>query len=243
MIPRIIHYCWLSQDPIPTQLQCYIEGWRKLLPDYEFVFWDNACLSRFSDVPWVREAFEAHKYAFAADYVRFYAVFTMGGIYLDIDVELLRPFDDLLQRPYLMGEEYALHPEAGVLGAEPGSELMRLCMDFYKSRHFSPDALTLSTCKAPQVMFDSISVHRPFLLTEDHPSFHPDSVCLLPKDYLTAMNADTGIAHPTANTFTIHHYAGSWCYQTPLSKLRRWLKVSASRLFGERFVRFIRSKF
>lgn len=99
MIPKKIHYCWLSDDPMPEKLLKCVESWKKYLPDYELVKWD---LKKFplSKNPWVREAFENKKYAFAADYIRLYALATEGGIYLDSDVEVLKSFDDLLKYPY-----------------------------------------------------------------------------------------------------------------------------------------------
>ena len=82
MIPKIIHYCWLSGEPIPWQLQICMASWKKYLPEYEFVMWDT---QRFdiNSLLWTKQAFEAKKYAFAADYIRLYAVYTYGGIYLD----------------------------------------------------------------------------------------------------------------------------------------------------------------
>lgn len=88
MIPKIIHYCWLSNDPIPADMQRYIESWKKFLPDYEFMLWN---FSRFdiNSSDWVKEAFKNKKYAFAADYIRLYALYNYGGIYMDMDVEVL----------------------------------------------------------------------------------------------------------------------------------------------------------
>ena len=116
MIPKVIHYCWLSGDPIPEKLQRCMDSWKKFLPDYEFVLWD---LERFDikTSQWVKEAFEARKYAFAADYIRLYAVYNYGGIYMDMDVEVVRPFDDLLASPYILGLESEKGVEAGVFGA------------------------------------------------------------------------------------------------------------------------------
>ena len=112
MIPKVIHYCWLSGDPIPEKLQRCMDSWKKFLPDYEFVLWD---LERFDikTSQWVKEAFEARKYAFAADYIRLYAVYNYGGIYMDMDVEVVRPFDDLLASPYILGLESEKGVEAG----------------------------------------------------------------------------------------------------------------------------------
>ena len=32
MIPKIIHYCWLSNDPIPQKLKECMETWKEKLP-------------------------------------------------------------------------------------------------------------------------------------------------------------------------------------------------------------------
>ena len=69
MIPKIIHYCWLGDDPYPEKIQRCIDSWSKYLPDYEFVLWNKERFDIHS-VPWVEQAYEAKKYAFAADYIR-----------------------------------------------------------------------------------------------------------------------------------------------------------------------------
>ena len=104
MIPKIIHYCWLSGEPIPWQLQICMASWKKYLPEYEFMMWDT---QRFdiNSLLWTKQAFEAKKYAFAADYIRLYAVYTYGGIYLDMDVEVRHPFDFLLDEDCMLGYE------------------------------------------------------------------------------------------------------------------------------------------
>lgn len=95
MIPKKIHYCWLSNEPLPAKLQACVESWKKYLPDYEIVKWDLNKFPLEKNI-WVRQAFESKKYAFAADYIRLYALATEGGIYFDSDVEVIKPFDDLL---------------------------------------------------------------------------------------------------------------------------------------------------
>ena len=116
-IPKIIHYCWLSENPVPEDMLRYMATWKEHLSDYEFIKWDFNRFDINSSV-WVKEAFENKKYAFAADYIRFYALYHMGGIYLDSDVEVLKSFDDLLDLPYFVGAEKAQTPEAAVIGAE-----------------------------------------------------------------------------------------------------------------------------
>ena len=79
MIPKLIHLCWLSGDPYPPKIQYCIDSWKKFLPDYEIMLWDT---SRFdvNSLPWTKQAFEAKKYAFVADFIRLYAVYNFGGI-------------------------------------------------------------------------------------------------------------------------------------------------------------------
>ena len=120
-IPKIIHYCWLSNDPVPAQLQAYMKTWHQLMSDYEFIKWDFTRFEKASSC-WVSEAFDNKKYAFAADYIRMYALYTMGGIYMDMDVEVLKSFDDLLDRKYfLCYERGSIHPEVATFGVEKGN--------------------------------------------------------------------------------------------------------------------------
>ena len=130
MIPKIIHYCWLSNDPIPTNLQKYMKSWEKYLPDYEFWLWDFNRFDINSSI-WVKEAFEAKKYAFAADYIRCYALYNYGGIYLDMDVEVLKSFNDLLHLPYFLCQEEKAPIEAAVIGSEKHNKLFEKMQEYY----------------------------------------------------------------------------------------------------------------
>ena len=99
MISKVIHLCWLSGDPYPEKIKKCIDSWKRVLSDYEIILWDTKRFDLDSSI-WVKQAFEAKKYAFAADYIRFYALYHYGGIYMDSDVEVLKSFDDLLHLPY-----------------------------------------------------------------------------------------------------------------------------------------------
>ena len=94
-IPKIIHYCWLSGTPFPDLENRCIESWKKYLPDYELILWDKERIKEIHS-SWIDSAIAQKKWAFAADYVRLYALYNYGGIYLDCDVEVLKSFDELL---------------------------------------------------------------------------------------------------------------------------------------------------
>lgn len=141
MIPKVIHYCWLSGDKKPRVVRQCMKSWHKLLPDYEIKCW-NADNFDLDSIPFVREAVEMKKWAFASDYIRLYALYTEGGIYLDSDVEIFKRFDHLLDKSFFTGvetrdkEHSEFFPESAIMGAERGNEFIRLCMKVYHERHF-----------------------------------------------------------------------------------------------------------
>lgn len=217
MIPKIIHLCWLSGDPYPEKIARCISTWKKHLPDYEIMLWDT---KRFdvNSTPWTKEAFEAKKYAFVADYIRFYAVYNYGGIYLDSDVEVLKSFDTLLSLPYFIGEEcLGTHLEVAVFGAEKGTRWVKDALDYYDGRHFKKEDGSFDTLISPKIMdnllrkrYDRVHVQT----TEDIVS-DDSRICILPNDWLCGrewLNGGKGriIYKVTQNTFAIHHFAHTW---------------------------------
>ncbi len=148
MIPKTIHYCWFSGDEKPDLVKRCIASWQKHLPDYQIKCWDSTSFS-FDSVDYVREAMEKKAYTFASDYVRLYALYTQGGIYLDSDVEVFQSFDDLLHNRFFSGVEqfpiyYSRHKmlqmcnqvQAAIMGSEKGHPFVKDCLDQYHTRHF-----------------------------------------------------------------------------------------------------------
>ena len=129
MIPKIIHLCWLSGNEYPPLIKKCVESICSKLPDYEIKIWTKENFD-IDSVLWVKQAFEAKKYAFAADYIRFWSLYNYGGIYLDSDVEVLKSFDDFLGCRSFTGFEYLNIPEAAVVGAEKGTEWIKNCLDW-----------------------------------------------------------------------------------------------------------------
>lgn len=145
MIPKIIHYCWFSKDEKPSLVKRCMASWQKVLPDYEIRCWDGDSFD-FDSVPYVKEAMALKKYAFAADYIRLYALYTEGGIYLDSDVEVVKSFDTYLTHdifsgtePYIIdGKEY-YDIEAAVIGSVKGHPFLKEVLDHYHTLHFDPN--------------------------------------------------------------------------------------------------------
>lgn len=142
MIPRIIHYSWFSGDKYPDDIARYIARWHELLPGYEFMLWDMKRLEEETDSDFVREAISQRKWAFAADYIRLFAIEKYGGVWFDTDVELFRNIDNLLDCDCFIGKESWIDREGMVyltshfMGAVKGHPFIRECLDYYKGRHF-----------------------------------------------------------------------------------------------------------
>ena len=126
MIPKIIHYCWLSNDPYPEDLKRCMATWKEKLPDYEFMLWNFDRFDKSSSL-WVQQAFDNKKYAFAADYIRLFAVYNYGGIYMDMDIEVLKSFNDLLGSDLIFAyeNEEKTGIEAGCFGAQKGNPVIK----------------------------------------------------------------------------------------------------------------------
>lgn len=239
MIPKIIHYCWLSNDPIPEKLQEYMASWKKYLPDYEFMKWD---FNRFpkESCPWVSEAFDAKKYAFAADYIRIYALYKYGGIYLDMDVEVVKSFDDLLKFPYFLCYEYDHGgPEVAAFGSMEGCEWMRVWLDYYKNKHFvddkglvKSDSLTplplIFNTWLPNHGYHFENIQNPSQIKDNSQPNDQETICLLPADFFSPKSGTDGQIYRTARTYSIHHFAGTW---TPK---RYKIEASIWKFFGLR---------
>ena len=103
-IPKIIHYCWFGRNPLPPMAIKCIESWKKYLPDFEIKEWNEDNFD-IAINPYVEEAYHMKKYAFVSDYARFWILYNYGGLYFDIDVELLKPIDDILAKGPFMGLE------------------------------------------------------------------------------------------------------------------------------------------
>ena len=151
------------------------------------------------------------KWAFAADYVRLYALYNYGGIYLDCDVELLKPFDDLLNRQMFIGRETARQViEAAVIGSEAESPWLKNSLDFYEGRTF--DVAKINT---PDVAV-------PFILKK-----FVDEKFVMAAEYFSPLNNLTGKRKITPNTYCVHHFNGAWFtpYQKRYFEIRRnWSK-------------------
>ncbi len=220
MIPKIIHYVWLGNDPLPEEMRKCLDSWKRWMPDYRLVKWDENAI-RDLDSVFIREALEEKKWAFASDVVRLYAISQYGGIYLDTDVMVYRSFDPLLENSAFIGRENSMHQIGHTMevylttccfGAEKGNPFIKRCLDYYKDRHFItshdkslPAALRMDmtlnsylfTVFAKEIGFNSS------LLADHIQRCEDDVLTIYPQRFFDATKY-------TADMFTKHLALGSW---------------------------------
>ena len=214
MIPKIIHYCWLSGDEYPDLVKKCLQSWKEKLPGFEFRLWDRACLPVIGS-QFANEAFDAKLYAPAADVVRLWAVYQYGGFYLDTDVEVIKDLSPLTVFPYVLGLENGTGCiEAAVFGAEPGLEYLRQCLDFFDDKHCIKNGKRVDFPSLPKAMSLVMGEKKQVLRSleefdRDSPDFQVfDWDFFSPKSFLGSERQ--GWKSVTKNTFTFHHFRVAW---------------------------------
>ena len=227
MIPKIIHYCWLSGDPYPEKIKRCLASWEKLKFEYQFVLWDwKKCQNEGIVNDWVHEAYEKKKYAFASDYIRLYAINKYGGIYLDTDVEIIKSFNHLLNLPYFIGREsIGNRVEIAAFGAEKGCPWINLCLNYYNNRHFIKEDGSYDMRVMPDIIHEIMCKHYQYQYIPNISSFKNKNNVFyqFPNDWFCAntyknKNENKPTYNITTNSICIHHFANSWIQNSPLKK-------------------------
>lgn len=216
-IPPIIHYCWFGRGKMPDTAYKCIESWRKFFPDYEIKLWneDNFDVEINN---YTSEAYQAKKYAFVSDYARFWILYKYGGLYFDTDVEVIKNFDDIIERGAFMGCEknvnqsisaYDLGVNPGLgLGVTPGHNLYKDILDYYDQLSFlTPDGKP-NTLDTVVTITSRILCDHGLKLSADIQ--HCAGIWIYPSDYFSPKDVDTKQLNITQNTRSIHHYDASW---------------------------------
>ena len=157
-IPKIIHYCWFGGGPISPESRKCMESWKKYCPDYKIMAWTEQNFD-ISANRYAQQAYAAKKYAFVSDYARLVVLYRYGGIYLDTDVELVRPLDELLEHKGFIGMEHSVPSPYGRtllvntgsgVGAEPGCEMIGKMLAGYRNASFLQETGEPDLCTCTQ---------------------------------------------------------------------------------------------
>lgn len=236
MIPKTIHYCWFGRNPKPEFAQKCFASWQKYCPDYEIIEWNEDNYDIQSAPLFVRQAYEAKKWAFVTDYVRLQVVYDHGGIYLDTDVEVLKPLDDLLQYNAYFGVQDISTVNTGLgFGSEKNQPILKELMKSYQSIPFVKEDGAFDITPCPER--DSEVFNKHGLKPDDSLQVLPNNVVVLSTEYLSPKNYMTEETIITNNTYTIHHFAESWMTEAQRNSIREAKRAIYHPTFKERFKR------
>ena len=233
-IPKIIHYCWFGGNPLPKLAEKCIASWKKYCPGYEIVRWDETNFD-LNYCAYVREAYAAKKWAFVSDVARLYALVNYGGIYMDTDVEVVRPIDDFLQYEAFSGFERPDAVPTGLMASKAHHPIFEELLHEYDNKHFLTDDGVYDLTTNVKYITDACLKYG---LQLNNTLQTINGFTLFPQDYFCPINGKTGRLDLTDNTYTIHHFAGSWV--DPYTRFRANVYRFLCRCLGKRVADFVK---
>ncbi|EOU1828647.1 glycosyl transferase [Clostridium perfringens] len=206
-IPKIIHYCWFGKGEKPKIVEECIKSWNKYLSDYEIIEWNESNFDINSNL-YIKQAYESRKYAFVSDYVRVFALYKYGGIYLDTDVEVFKDFNDLLDNESFWGFEQENYIATSTIGARKGNKIIGDFLNSYKDKKFYKEDGSFDELTNVAII---TSILKKYGLIQDGKyqeiyglaTFYPQTY-FSPYDYINCRKIITN------NTYCMHHFYKSW---------------------------------
>lgn len=226
-IPKIIHYCWFGENRKPEIVQKCINSWKRNLSEYQIIEWNEENFD-INYNSFVKEAYRSGKFAFVSDYVRVYVLYHYGGIYLDTDVEVFKPFDDLLHHDSFWGFEQENYIATSTIGAAKGNKLIKQFLDSYQRKDFlkkdgSYDDLTNVAIVTKMLEKLGLKKNGQFQEIADIGVFYPQTY-FSPYDYINCRK------FITENTYAMHHFYKSWL---PLkARFKSNIKSTVAKVIG-----------
>lgn len=242
MIPKKIHYCWFGRNPLPESALKCIESWKKYLPDYEIIEWNEDNFD-VNSIPYTQQAYAAKKYAFVSDYARFKILYEHGGLYFDTDVEVIRPMEEIVDRGPFLGFEInpcnerpegAVNPGVG-MGAKKEMAIYRSILYYYSQLSFIlPDGSYNITDAVVNITTRELARVG---LKEESGIQQVAGITIYPADFFNPFDDITGRLNKTQNTYTIHWFSKTWLNVSPM---RQRISRLMHRLVGKNTISYLR---
>lgn len=196
MIPKIIHYIWVGGKEKPADIKRCMDTWKKHLEGYKVIEWNESNFD-IEQHPFVKAAYEAKKWAYVSDYIRAYAIYNYGGIYLDTDILLLDNFDDFLNHRAFVGFENPNYPFTAAFGTEKGHPLVKDMLDYYDeldTYHF--DFKNNNTISVSDILINKYGckVGNMYQILKEGIAVYPDTI----------------LCNPSEKSVSIHVFTGTW---------------------------------
>lgn len=245
MIPKIIHYCWFGENILPESAKKCIESWKKYLPDYEIKEWNENNFN-IHCCKYVEQAYEEKKWAFVSDYARFWILYHEGGVYFDTDVELIQPFEFILEKGPFFGVEQGLTfmvaPGLGMAATANMSFYKDVLEDYQKDVFIDKSGrfnLTTIVTRITKLLCQQ-GLNKKYL----NEIVKVGDIWIYPPEYFCPLNYYTGKLTITDNTYSIHHYDGSWTtkFQQERDRLKYQYYKKFSYFLPDKMTNFISGK-
>jgi mannosyltransferase OCH1-like enzyme len=226
MIPKIIHYCWFGGKPMPKDESSYVEGWKKILKGYEFKLWNEDNFDVHSTA-FTEQVSREKRWGFIVDYIRAYVIYNYGGVYMDTDVEVIKPLDSLLDGNICFSgfesKEY-INP-GSIFAGEKGCAIAKEVMDFYSNYRFINGKWPSDMIIGP-VSFTNLLLK--YGLRQDNTYQNLKCITVYPSEYFCPKSFKTGRVNITGNTYSIHHYKASWVSDYDKKKIEELWHIFSS---------------
>lgn len=243
MIPKILHYIWLGQGEQSNTIKKCIDSWKKHLPEYKFMLWDEQTYNINQAPRFVQEAYQVKKWAFAADYIRTWALYQYGGIYLDTDTEVLKPLDKFLSNRFFIGtqvfvidktkkeKQNVVNLSMGVIGSEAKHPYLKECMDRITSTSIIKPDGSIDTTVTNYLMSDILQKKYMFKVEDTYQELR-DGIIIYP----STVFSDRLSPIPSPDAYTYHWGEMSWfqpkprgllyklCWNLNMMKVYHWLE-------------------
>lgn len=237
MSQKIIHYCWFGGKPLPKLAKKCIKSWKKYLPDYKIMRWDESNfdvnVTKFSQ--W---AYKQKKWAFVSDVARIYALKEYGGIYFDTDMLVVNDIEFLLNDEVFVGWESKDFVAVGVLGVKkPHHPLIEDLWEKYQELSFVSEEKDMYSISIPQIL-TGLLINK-YGLKSGHLKNQKlkKGICVYSRDYFYPLSFDRKDNMFTENTCMIHYYNASWVSSNQKLLIKLYRTIGRER--GEKLVRFI----
>lgn len=233
MIPKVINFCWFGKNKYSKVIDRCIKSWQREMPDFEIKKWteDNFDITQNE---YCRQAYERKKWAFVSDYARLKIIFDNGGIYLDTDVEIIRPLSPLVSNGVgFLGFQNSEEANTGLgFAAAPHNNVVGEMLKVYEKRQFIKNNFECNEIPCPAantIALMNCGLRTGLIYSKRIQSL--DGIKVYPVDYFNPMDYDTGNLNITDNTYTIHRYQASWVGKNKI--IKRVVKSVVPKFFWE----------